>query len=196
MHRTTIVLLAAVAAGACADRPADDAAAAAAAVDTGMTTMTARDPDPTPCTVPGMQNCNRTGEVTFGSQPSPEALESLAAQGFTTIVTTRADGEIDWDERAAVEELGMRFVSIPMPNPVTEITDEQVAQLGAVLDEVDCPILLHCGSGNRVSGLWAAWLVAERGVEPEEALRVAELAGMRSVRPTVERRVGVEPTTP
>ena len=196
MNRTTIVLFAAMATGACADRPANDAADTQPAADEAVSAMTARQPDPTPCTVPGMQNCNRIGDLMFGSQPSPEALETLAAQGFTTIVTTRGDGEIDWDERAAVEALGMRFVSIPMPSPVTEISDEQVAQLGEVLTALDGPALLHCGSGNRVSGLWAAWLVSEQGVEPEEALRLAELAGMRSVRPTVERRLGVAPATP
>lgn len=178
---------------ACSDRPEHEATETgrATVVESGVSFA-----DPVPCTVPGMKNCTRTGDMIIGSQPSPEALEALAGQGVTTIVTTRGEGEIDWDERAAVEALGMRFVSIPMPSPVTTITDEQVAQIDAVLDSMAGPVLLHCGSGNRVSGLWAAWLAAEHDVPPEEALRLAALAGMGSVRPTVEQRLGVESTTP
>jgi hypothetical protein len=49
--------------------------------------------------------------------------------------------------------------------------------------------VLHCASGNRVAGLWGAWLAERQGMEPAEALRLAELAGMASVRPVVERRL-------
>jgi uncharacterized protein (TIGR01244 family) len=150
-------------------------------------------PDPTACQVQGMQNCAVAGDVLFGSQPSETALEQFAAQGYTTVVTTRADGEIDWDERAKVESLGMTFVSIPMPNPVDAITDEQVARLDSVLGSGAGPVVLHCGSGNRVSGLWGAWLAERKDVAPAEALRLAELAGMTSVRPVVEQRLGVVP---
>jgi uncharacterized protein (TIGR01244 family) len=192
--KSTIVLAAAVALlAACAERPAEDEPAAEEpAPAMGAAAM----PDPAPCQVPGMRNCTQTGDLFFGSQPSPEALEALAAQGVTTVVTTRADGEVDWDEQSAVEAMGMRYVSIPMPNPVSEITDAQVAQLDSVLAGLDGPALLHCGSGNRVSGLWAAWLAEEDGKSAEEALRLAELAGMRSVRPAVERRLGVDTATP
>jgi uncharacterized protein (TIGR01244 family) len=150
--------------------------------------------DPVSCTVDGLRNCAQTGTVIFGSQPSPAALEYLAEQGYTTVVSTRGVNELDWDERAAVEALGMRFVSIPMENPVTEITDEQVARLAEVIENPDGPTLLHCGSGNRVSGLWGAYLAERAGVEPDRALELAEQAGMTGVRPVVEVRLGVAST--
>jgi uncharacterized protein (TIGR01244 family) len=143
-----------------------------------------------------MRNCAKTGDVLIGAQPSEAALETLAAQGYKTIVSTRAEGEIDWDERAKVESLGMTFVRIPMPSPVTEITDDQVALLDDVLAGGVGPVVLHCGSGNRVSGLWAAWLAADRGLAPAEALRLAALAGMGSVRPVVEQRLGIDSAVP
>jgi len=168
------LLLASVLAVACGDRPA--------AV-----------PDPAPCDIPGLPNCARTGDVVFGGQPSPATLQYLADQGYTTVVTTRGLAELDWDERAAVEALGMRFVQIPMDNPVLAITDAQVAALDSVLTSASGPILLHCGSGNRVAGLWAAWLAEKRSIDPEAALRLAELAGMTGVRPVVEQRLQAEP---
>ncbi len=173
---------------ACSDRPPERAEGTASASFTASVAI----PEPEPCQIEGMQNCAKTGDVLIGGQPSVAALETLAAQGYKTIVSTRAEGEIDWDEQAKAESLGMTFVRIPMPSPVTEITDDQVALLDDVLSGGVGPVVLHCGSGNRVSGLWAAWLVADRGLAPGEALRLAQLAGMGSVRPVVERRLGID----
>ena len=190
--RSMLMMLGAATLLACSDRPVDRG------VDAEPPEMdVALDiPDPVPCDMEEMQYCARTGDVYIGGQPSERALEMFAAQGVTTVVSTRAQDEIDWDEEGKVEALGMRFVRIPMPGPVTEISDEQVTQLDSVLAQSQEPILLHCGSGNRVSGLWGAWLAAERDVEPAEALRLAEMAGLRSVKPVVERRLGLEPVTP
>ncbi len=190
--RCMLIVLGACTLVACSDRPAERAG------DTEPPVLEAAMaiPDPVPCDMEEMRYCARTGDVYIGGQPTEGALESFAARGVTTVVSTRAEGEIDWDEQATVETLGMTFVRIPMPGPVTEISDEQVTRLDSVLQHSQEPILLHCGSGNRVSGLWGSWLAAERGVEPEEALRLAEMAGLRSVKPVVERRLGLEPVTP
>jgi uncharacterized protein (TIGR01244 family) len=145
--------------------------------------------DPAPCDVPGLQNCRQTGDIVFGAQPSPAALQALRDRGVTTVVSTRGVMELDWDERALIESLGMRFVQIPMENPVMGITEAQVTALDSVLGAQQGPILLHCSSGNRVAGLWGAWLAERRGVDPAEALRLAELAGMTRVRPAVEQRL-------
>jgi protein tyrosine phosphatase (PTP) superfamily phosphohydrolase (DUF442 family) len=146
--------------------------------------------DPTPCIIDGLRNCAEVGNVVIGSQPSAEVLEYLAAQGYETIVSTRAPEEIDWDEAAVVEELGMRFVNIPMPGPVEAISDEQLAAFAAVMETGEGRMLLHCGSGNRVAGLWGAWLAEYKDIDPAEALRLAELGGMTRVRPVVEQRLG------
>jgi len=166
---------------ACAERPADRAAD-----QPGETPIV----EPAPCSIEGMDNCAQVGQVVIGSQPSQSTLEYLASQGYTTVVSTRGAGEIDWDEQAAVEALGMRYVSIPMGAPLTGITDEQVAAMAEVMENGDGPMLLHCGSGNRVAGLWGVWLAEHEDVDSAEALRLAELAGMTRVRPLVEQRLG------
>ncbi len=143
-----------------------------------------------PCTIAGLSNCVAAGEVTFGGQPSPEALEYLAAQGYRTVISTRGEGELEWDERGVVESLGMRFVAIPMANPVSAISDDQVAQLDEALGTTAGPTLLHCSSGNRVAGLWGVWLAERRGIDPDTALQLAERAGMTRVREAVEARLG------
>jgi len=129
------------------------------------------------------------GDVILSAQPTPDGLRYLAGRGFTTVVSTRGLDELDWDERAVVESLGMRFVQVPMENPVWEITDAQVTRLDSVLTHRQGPILLHCHSGNRTAALWGAWLAEKRGVAPRVALDLATLAGMTGVRPTLERRL-------
>jgi uncharacterized protein (TIGR01244 family) len=137
-----------------------------------------------------MRNCAEVGNLVIGSQPSQEVLEFLAAQGYNTVISTRAPDEIDWDEAAAVEALGLRFVNIPMPGPEVVITDENVAAFDEVMRSGEGRMLLHCGSGNRVAGLWGVWLAEHEDIDPAEALRLAELAGMTRMRPVVEQRLG------
>jgi protein tyrosine phosphatase (PTP) superfamily phosphohydrolase (DUF442 family) len=173
MRNPTLTLLALGTLLACADRASETVVA-----------------DPTPCTIEGLRNCAEVGNMVIGSQPSQEVLEYLAAQGYETIVSTRAPEEIDWDEAAVVEALGMRFVNIPMPGPVEAISDEQLAAFAEVMEGGEGRMLLHCGSGNRVAGLWGAWLAEYEDVDPAEALRLAELGGMTRVRPVVEQRLG------
>jgi protein tyrosine phosphatase (PTP) superfamily phosphohydrolase (DUF442 family) len=173
MRTPLLILLALGTLLACADRASETAIA-----------------DPTPCTIEGLRNCAEVGNVVIGSQPSQEVLEYLAARGYETVVSTRAPDEIDWDEAAAVEALGMRFVNIPMPGPVEAISDEQLASFAEVMESGEGRMLLHCGSGNRVAGLWGAWLAEYEDIDSAEALRLAELGGMTSVRPVVEQRLG------
>ena len=127
--------------------------------------------------------------MVFGGQPTEDALVELKNRGFKTILTTRGEGELQWDEKTKVEELGMTFASVPMNHPVEEITDDQVARFAELMENGERPIVLHCGSGNRVAGLWAVWLVEVEGMEPGPALELAEKAGMTGVRPVVEKRL-------
>jgi len=173
--RHTIVLTSLVIALGCSERASETAL-----------------PEPTPCDVEGVRNCVLAGDLLIAGQPSEEGLRHLADLGYTTIISTRGEGEVEWDERDSVEALGMEFVSIPMNSPVTEITDAEVAALAAALERAEGPTVLHCGSGNRASGLWASWLVEHQGVEPEVALRLAEQAGMTGMRAVTEQRLGIE----
>lgn len=143
--------------------------------------------------VEGMNNSVLVGRnLLIGGQPSVEALSQLADEGYEVILSTRGEDELSWDERAVVDSLGMRFVSIPIPNPVTGFTDEQVDLFDEFMNGKNGRTVLHCGSGNRVSGLWAVWLVEKEGLSPEEALDVAARTGMTGVRPFVEHRLGIE----
>lgn len=145
---------------------------------------------PEPVQMQGMANTVRVGDLLFGAQPSPEALLRLKADGYKTVLSTRGPDELSWDEKAMVDSLGMQFVSIPMAKPVTAITDDEVARFDDLMKHGKRPMVLHCGSGNRVAGLWAVWLAERDGMTPEAAVELAGKAGMKKLRPVVEARLG------
>ena len=150
-------------------------------------------PEPTARDMAGMPNARMVGtDMMFGGQPAPEALATLAAQGYRTIVTTRGEGEIDWNEASLVDSLGMQFISIPMAAPIDSIPDAWLDRFDAVMREAERPMLLHCSSGNRVAGLWAVWLAERGGLDPARALELGEAAGMARIRPVVEKRLAAD----
>ena len=48
------------------------------------------------------------------------------------------------------------------------------------LRSAERPVLVHCGTSNRVGGAYLAWLVLEKGESPEQALAKARAAGLKS----------------
>jgi uncharacterized protein (TIGR01244 family) len=96
------------------------------------------------------------GSVLSSGQPSQQQLEVMAASGVKHVVNLRtASEEVDFNEQAAVQALGMRYYSIPVSG-VDGINTENAARLQSILAEVEGqPVLVHCATGNRVGGLMA-----------------------------------------
>ncbi len=156
-----------------------------------MLVISCREPSPQKVTIDGVKNAVRVGNYIFCSQPSKIGLKNLANSDYKTVLSTRGETELNWDEAVVVDSLGMAFVSIPMPGPVQEITDIQVNRFDKFMASARKPVVLHCGSGNRVSGLWAVWLVEKKNMVPEKALEFATQTGMKGVRKAVEKRLGM-----
>ena len=109
------------------------------------------------------------GLATAG-QPTPEATLKLKEQGFRTVINLRAEGEPGVkEEEEAVKRLGLRYVSVPV-TPAT-FSQQQVDAVAQVLDDKDAgPVLLHCGSANRVGAVWTVLQVRRgKGYEEPEA---------------------------
>lgn len=120
------------------------------------------------------------GKVYLAGQPDEGEMPQLKEKGIKTIVTLRTEGEVPWDEKAAVEAAGMTFVNIPFKGEEA-LTDEVFDKVRAVLkDEEQKPVLLHCGSSNRVGAVWMTHRVLDDGLGIDEALEEAKTAGLRS----------------
>jgi uncharacterized protein (TIGR01244 family) len=120
----------------------------------------------------------KPGLATAG-QPSPEALKKLKEQGFKTVINLRAESEPGVkEEEEIVKALGLQYVSVPI-TPAT-LSQEKVDQVAKALDDAAAgPILLHCGSANRVGAVWTV-IQAQRGKSYEEAEAEGRKIGLTS----------------
>lgn len=86
-------------------------------------------------------------------QPTQEQIKVLADAGVKHIISLRRPEEIDWDEQAVVEANGMQFHSIPVAG-LAGVTKANATKLEDLLKSLgNEPVLVHCGSSNRVGAL-------------------------------------------
>lgn len=114
-----------------------------------------------------------------GGQPKDGGLERLAALGVKTIVNLRGAGDGTTGEEAKARTLGMRFVSLPMPN-VGRPTGEQIARALEIIDDpANAPVFVHCKRGaDRTGVLIAAYRIKHDGWTDEQAITEANRHGM------------------
>lgn len=88
-----------------------------------------------------------------GGQPEPGDYQALKDLGITTVIDLRKDATNY--ERKNVEELGMKYVNIPMTGWTTK--DESVEEfLRVVNDSSSGKIFVHCAAGKHRTGLAGA----------------------------------------
>lgn len=103
-----------------------------------------------------------------GGQPGVDGLQQLKDMGVGIVIDMR--GSKSPHEEAAVNELGMQYVSIPWHCPFP--SDEKFARfLKIVEDNPDKKIFVHCRLGDDRTGMAiAAYRIAEEGWPAEDAL--------------------------
>jgi uncharacterized protein (TIGR01244 family) len=114
-------------------------------------------------------------DVFIGGQPTERGLRDMKARGVTTIVNLRTPEEmrrsVKFDEPALVSQLGMKYVYLPVRGDADyPYAPATVTKFAEALKSADGKVLLHCTIGWRASHLWAAYLIAERGIPVDEAL--------------------------
>jgi uncharacterized protein (TIGR01244 family) len=126
--------------------------------------------------------------ITSGGQPDEAALESLAEAGYVAVIDLRGENENrGFDEKSKVEALGMSYLALPVSGGA-DVSYENASELDRMLAEIDGPVLIHCGSSNRVGALLAL-RHKMNGASSEEALKLGEEAGLSSLRGAVETRL-------
>ncbi len=126
--------------------------------------------------------------ITAAGQPNENGLRELADSGYAAVIDLRTEGEDrGLDEQAVVESLGMDYISLPIDGRGA-ISFENAAKLDRILSKYDQPVLVHCGSSNRVGALLA---LREKmnGADDEDALAFGKSAGMTSLEDTVRARL-------
>jgi len=123
------------------------------------------------------------GEVTpnlyRGGQPGADGLKALKKMGVGIIVDMR--GGHSQHEQAAVEELGMEYVSIPWHCPFP--SDKPFVNFLKVIEEnPGKKIFVHCRLGDDRTGMAiASYRMAAEGWTADEAMKEMELFGFDGV---------------
>lgn len=134
-----------------------------------------------------LENLRQPAVNRFSSgQPTQADLEALAAAGVKHIVSLRPASELEWDERAVVEGLGMTFHRVPVTVPEGISYDNASTLSQLLLDIGDEAALLHCSTGNRVGAMMALQHEKVTG-DSETAVAIGKAWGITM--PPVENRV-------
>jgi uncharacterized protein (TIGR01244 family) len=121
-------------------------------------------------------------DMFIGGQPTEKALRELKGKGVTTVVNLRMPEEmarVGFDEAALVQELGMKYVHIPMRGTADHpYGPKGLDTFAAAMASADRKVLLHCTVAWRASHLWAAYLIRERKVAVADALAQARMINL------------------
>lgn len=92
------------------------------------------------------------------NQIGPDSIARYKAQGFSTVIDLRPDGEAADQPSssamaAAARANGVRFAYVPVPHGA--IPEATPKALGQELTDTSTPVLLYCRSGSRAARTWA-----------------------------------------
>lgn len=130
-----------------------------------------------------------------GGEWLSDEMRSWKSSGVGTVLsllTPNEEQELDLqEERREAQTIGLRFVSLPIPDLQVPSSPSEVA---AVLDEIDASLssgqgaVIHCRQGVGRSGLIAACLLMLKGASPDSAVQIVGRARGVSVPETPEQR--------
>jgi uncharacterized protein (TIGR01244 family) len=126
--------------------------------------------------------------VTSAGQPNEAALEVFADSGYATVIDLRgADEDRGFNEASVVEALGLHYVTLPIEGK-DAVSFDSARKLDELLQEYPGPVLVHCGSGNRVGALLALRASLD-GADDESALAVGREGGLTRLEGLVRERL-------
>ena len=127
---------------------------------------------------PLLERALRVDNVLLAPQPAQADFALLKDAGVRRVINLRAPEEmaaLGFDAKAAAEGAGLEYATLPIAGN-TAFSPAVLDAFSEMMAEGEGDLLLHCASGARAGQLYAAWLVRERGLSPQEAMqRVAPL---------------------
>jgi len=132
--------------------------------------------------MPGVRNFSRVdATVGCGGAVDPSAMAGLKKEGFVSVINLRQASEPGADVdagRAAAQAAGLKYIHLPfnVAMPDSKVVD---SFLGAVADKSNQPVFIHCGSANRVGGMWMIKRVLQDKWPMDKAREEAGAIGLR-----------------
>jgi uncharacterized protein (TIGR01244 family) len=131
--------------------------------------------------MPGIRNYSRVdATVGCGGAVDPSAMSALKKEGFVSVINLRQASEPGADidaGRAAAQAAGLKYIHLPfnVAMPDAKVVDSFLA---AVADKSNQPVFVHCGSANRVGGVWMVKRVLQDGWAIDRAQAEGEAIGL------------------
>ena len=118
-----------------------------------------------------------TETLSVAAQVTPQDIPNIAAQGFSTVVCNRPDGEVPDQAsmdaiEAACNEANLLFVRYPVD--ALNFPGPDLEGLGELFDDAGQRVLAYCRTGTRCANLWVATRSEE---ERQAAIQVARDIG-------------------
>ena len=132
--------------------------------------------------VPGIVNYSRVdATVGCGGAVDPAAMAALKKEGYVSVINLRMPTETGANVeagKAAAEAAGLKYIHLPFnaAAPDTKVVDSFLA---AVATKANQPVFIHCGSANRVGGMWMIKRALQDGWPVDRARTEAEAIGLR-----------------
>ena len=133
--------------------------------------------------MPGIRNYSRVdATIGCGGATDPAAIAGLKGEGYISIINLRLPTEEGANvdaERASAQAASMKYIGLPfnVAAPDSKVVD---AFLAAVADKSNQPVYIHCGSANRVGGMWMIKRVLQDKWAIDRATTEAEAIGLTS----------------
>ena len=133
-------------------------------------------------------------DVISGGQPTPDQLTAARDAGYKTVLNMRLPEEKGvGDEAAIVAGLGMGYLSIPIKG-AEGLTRENTAAFAKALETAEYPLVIHCGSGNRIGAMFALKAYWVDGKNAEESLQIGLDSGLTRLEGAVKKILEAEPS--
>ena len=118
-----------------------------------------------------------TETLSVAAQVTPQDIPNIAAQGFSTVVCNRPDGEVPDQAsmdaiEAACNDANLLFVRYPVD--ALNFPGPDLEGLGELFDDAGQRVLAYCRTGTRCANLWVATRSEE---ELQAAIEVARDIG-------------------
>jgi len=132
----------------------------------------------------------------ISGQPDNATLIEAREHGVAAVINVRGPKEIDWDEQAAAVALGLDYYNIPIVTADHGFDESAIEAITRLVGQYENQkVLIHCASGNRVSGWLAVHLVRDHGMQVDPAIELAKRANLTSpaIATRVRESLGEEP---
>jgi uncharacterized protein (TIGR01244 family) len=130
-----------------------------------------------------IRNLSHFGDgIYLSGQPKAGDFILLADRGVKVVVNLRGAAEmaaLGFDEEAAVEQAGMQYLHIPIDSgqPDTKKVDRL---LNLLSNSGENPLIVHCGSANRVGYIWSMFRAIEEDIAVDDAVVEGKEVGLRN----------------